>query len=302
MHASAPAATTLTLLIIWTVVDGSPRYESMAPYQRIAFISDIGAQRLKPLFVAGCVITAVFLSASFMSERWLRHSGHLARNRGKRDKAFAIIAILLSLIGGAALILLSIFDTLRHARIHQILLMTFIGSYVLSTIFVCAEYYRLGIHYREHKIIFVSFWIKLAFIVVEMALSIALVVLRRRMNDDQAAILEWIIAYIFTFYILSYAVDLLPAVRTRHHIPQGKRITEMSQALNGAQRTTAISHISTPTLTPSQTNAYSEQPTLATDSVGDQANIEKPAHNQSSDAIQQPPEDHLHAPEESLDV
>lgn len=97
----------------------------MEPYQSIAFISDIGAQRLKPLFIAGCVITAVFLSASFMSERWLRHSGHLVRNRGKRDKAFAIIAILLSLIGGAALILLSIFDTLRHARIHQILLMAF---------------------------------------------------------------------------------------------------------------------------------------------------------------------------------
>ncbi|EDN07640.1 predicted protein [Histoplasma mississippiense (nom. inval.)] len=239
MHASAPAATILTLLIIWTVVDGSPRYESMEPYQRIAFISDIGAQRLKPLFVAGCVITAVLLSASFVSERWLRHSGHLARNRGKRDKAFAIIAIFLSLIGGAALILLSIFDTLR-------------------TIFVWAEYYRLGIHYQQHKIIFVSFWIKLAFIVVEMGLSIGLVVLRKRTKEDQAAILKWIIAYIFPFYMVSYGVDLLPAVRTRPHIPQ--------------------------------------------DSVGDQANIEKPAHNQSSDAIQQPPMDHLHAPEESLDV
>ena len=48
----------------------------------------------------------------------------------------------------------------------------FIGGYVFSAIFVCVEYWRLGIHYREHSILRISFWIKLGFIIVEVALAI----------------------------------------------------------------------------------------------------------------------------------
>lgn len=45
-------------------------------------------------------------------------------------------------------------------------------GYIISAIFICAEYQRLGIHYREHRILRISFWIKLAFIIVEIALAI----------------------------------------------------------------------------------------------------------------------------------
>lgn len=36
-------------------------------------------------------------------------------------------------------------------------------------------------------------------------------------NQNVAAVFEWIIAFIFTFYILSFVIDLLPAVRTKDH-------------------------------------------------------------------------------------
>lgn len=36
-----------------------------------------------------------------------------------------------------------------------------------------------------------------------------------------------VIALIFTFYILSFVIDLLPSVRTRRHVPQGEKRFEM---------------------------------------------------------------------------
>jgi hypothetical protein len=115
-------------------------------------------------------------------------------------------------------------------------------------VFVCAEYYRLGIHYREHRIITISFWLKLAFILIELALSIAFGVSMRRRQQNRAAVLEWgrvpsmvlnissyfffsfqltedrvylVIAFIFTFYILSFIIDLIPAARKRKHVTKG---------------------------------------------------------------------------------
>lgn len=42
----------------------------------------------------------------------------------------------------------------------------------------------------------------------------------RKDNFDTAAILEWTIAFIFTFYILSFFIDLIPAVRTKESVSQ----------------------------------------------------------------------------------
>jgi hypothetical protein len=32
-----------------------------------------------------------------------------------------------------------------------------------------------------------------------------------------------VIALVFTFYVLSFVIDLLPSVRTRRHVPQGEK-------------------------------------------------------------------------------
>lgn len=50
-----------------------------------------------------------------------------------------------ALVGTCGLILLSIFDTWRHPHLHDIFLLLFIVGYVVSAIFICAEYQRLGI-------------------------------------------------------------------------------------------------------------------------------------------------------------
>ena len=74
---------------------------------------------MKPLFVGGSVVTVVFLDLAFLSERWLRHSNQLASNKGRLDKTCAILSIFFAIAGAAGLILLAIFDTLRHPKMHD---------------------------------------------------------------------------------------------------------------------------------------------------------------------------------------
>ena len=198
------------MFIVWEV-EGSPHYVSMDSNQRIAYISDIGAQGLQPLFIAGSCVTTVFLDLSFASERWLRHTGRLAKNMGMAEKVLSGLSIIFAIAGTCGLILLSIFDTVHHPRLHDGFLLLFIAGYVISAIFICAEYQRLGLHFRQHRVLRASFWMKLFFIIVEIFLAAVFVGTSFTTHKSIAAVFEWVIALIFTFYVLTFVVDLLPA-------------------------------------------------------------------------------------------
>jgi Frag1/DRAM/Sfk1 family len=211
----------LLAMFIRYFLSSQPHYPSMEPNQRIAYISDVGAYSLKPLFITGCVITTIFLDLSFFAERYLRHTGRLARNTSRTQKVLSIISIVFAVAGSAGLILLAIFDTYRHPRMHDGFLLLFIAGFIFSAIFICAEYQRLGIHYRDHRILRISFWVKLSFILLEIAMAAAFIGTSFTGNRNVAAILEWIVALTFTGYVISFLLDLLPSVRTKHHAPQG---------------------------------------------------------------------------------
>lgn len=222
------------------------------------------------------MVTVVFLDLAFLAERWLRHAGQLVPNKGRFDKACAIGSIFFSIAGALGLILLSCFDTLRHPNKHDGFLAMFLAGYIISAILICAEYLRLGIFYRsQHRILFASFVMKATFIVVEIALAIAFGVTGRHKNQrNVSSVLEWgmsmssplfvysiqlltlaVIAFIFTGYVLSFVVDLLPSVRTRRHVPQGHKQIAMTQMGSNVTSTTA------------NENAVIEEP-LTMDSTG----------------------------------
>lgn len=135
----------LGLLIHWCVNTNFKHYVSMSPDQHIAYISDVGAGELKPLFIAGSCVTTVFLDLAFLSDLWLRHRGRLVPNMTRGEHALSILTILFAAIGTCGLILLSIFDTAHHPKVHNIFLLLFIGGYILSAICTCWQYQRLGI-------------------------------------------------------------------------------------------------------------------------------------------------------------
>ncbi|QKX62643.1 uncharacterized protein TRUGW13939_09804, partial [Talaromyces rugulosus] len=250
----------IAMLSTWAA-QGKPRYSEMSVDEHVPYISDIGARGLKPLFIAMGSVTVVTLDLAFLAERWMRHSGHLVRNKGRFDKACSIISLFFAAAGAAGLILLTIFDTVRHPSMHRAFLGLFIGGYLISAIFICLEYLRMGIFYRsKYVVLIVSFWIKAIFVVVELALAIAFGVLDKvSKRQNAAAIIEWVISFIFTFYVLSFVIDLLPSVRRRHHLPQGEKGLQMSSrpsASSGAL--------------PNNNLTYEEP--VTTDSMGDRGN------------------------------
>jgi hypothetical protein len=199
----------------------------MEPGQNIAYISDIGAQRLKPLFIAMGAVTVVTFDLGFIIERWLRHTGRLARNTSLWQKFCSIASMIAAIAGGAGFVLLTIFDTLHHDRLHDAMLGLFIGGYVVSAIFICWEYQRLGIHFRETSVLRYSFWIKLFFIIIEVCLAIAFGVCQKYDRYNAAAVLEWTVSFIFFFYVLSFFIDFMPASRSKGH---QSKATEMEVA------------------------------------------------------------------------
>ncbi|KAL9138678.1 MAG: hypothetical protein Q9175_000114 [Cornicularia normoerica] len=221
----------LAMLIVWEL-EGHPHYTSMSANQHIAYISDIGAQGLKPLFIAGCCVTTVFLDLSFASERWLRHTGRLAKNVGAAEKILSGLSIIFAIAGTCGLILLSIFDTLHHPHLHDGFLLLFIAGYVISAIFICAEYQRLGVHFRQHRVLRLSFWLKLIFIVVEVIFAIVFAATMFDHQQNTGAIFEWIIAFVFTFYVLTFFVDLLPAARSSQEHSNAE-LMHLKEAENG---------------------------------------------------------------------
>ncbi|KAJ5209921.1 Frag1/DRAM/Sfk1 [Penicillium cf. griseofulvum] len=219
-------ATLVAMLSTWAA-DGKPRYSTMDNGATIPYISHIGAEGIKPLFIAGSAVTVVFMDLALLSERWLRHAGQLARNKGRFDKTCAVGSILFSIAGAVGLILLSVFDTKNHNKLHHGFLGMFIACYVVCALLVCLEYIYIGRFYHpQARILLLSFGIKALFVICELAVAIAFGVCMKKGNkENAAAILEWIAAFIFDFFVFSFVIDLLPSVRTKRRVPQGEKYT-----------------------------------------------------------------------------
>lgn len=133
----------MSLLLHWAINHDKRRYPSMSEGATIPYISNVGAHELKPLFLTGCVLTTIFFDLSFGADRWLRHKGRLVPNTTRGEKILKSLTIVFAVVGTAGLILLSIFDTYRHKRLHNTFLGLFMGGYLLSAIFICWEYQLL---------------------------------------------------------------------------------------------------------------------------------------------------------------
>lgn len=223
----------LGMLLWWTVKEHSEYLPPMREGQTIAYISDIGAHTLQPLFIAAGAVTVVTFDAVFISERWLRHRGTLHHNTSWFQKILSICAIIAAVIGAIGLIILTCLNDLHHSAAHDADLVIFIAGYIISAIFTCWEYQRLGMHYSQHRILALSFWIKLAFIFIEVALAIAFGALGHYKHYNSAAVCEWVIALIYTFYVWSFCIDFIPAVRTKHYASKATSIEMAEEGMNG---------------------------------------------------------------------
>ncbi|KAJ3572553.1 hypothetical protein NP233_g3009 [Leucocoprinus birnbaumii] len=192
------------MLIVW-LAQGRPRYVSQEG--SIAYISDIGASGLKPLFIVGCAITALSFFLSLVVERFFRHTGRLVGHLRRRETVFGILAMLGSFIGGLGLLLLSIFDTKRYKSEHRAFLLVFIIGVALSAIFTILEYRWLSRDFAEARKLRYAYVAKAVIALILICLAIAFGITLYHSNNA-GAVLEWIIAFGFTFYLLTFFYDL----------------------------------------------------------------------------------------------
>jgi len=200
------------MIIAWKAT-GEPHYPSQN--SKMPYISDIGAYVLKPLFVTGGTITAISFFLSLSIERWLRHSGRLIPNMRNREKVFSSLAILGSFIGGAGLILLTIFDTNRHTTLHRLFLLVFIVGVALSAVFTVMEFRWISKEFTEVRNLKHAYITKaiIASMLILLAIGFAIALYQGSRHDNERAtfvggILEWVIGFGFVFYLLTFYLDL----------------------------------------------------------------------------------------------
>ncbi|KAB5590134.1 Frag1/DRAM/Sfk1 family protein [Ceratobasidium theobromae] len=222
-------ATLLAMMITWAAT-GKPKYPSQEG--NIPYISDVGAYTLKPLFVVGAVITGLGFFFTVLAETILRTRGRLLPAVRRRGVVLGVISCIWALVAAAGLGLLAGFDTWRYSTLHRLFLLIFMLGTVFSAIASTIEFLVLKREARHAaglsdttdftfnivkmvKGLTVSYIAKLILVVTEVALSFAFGVTMYKRWNNTAAILEWAIAYIFTFYLLTFYFDLRPAARTK---------------------------------------------------------------------------------------
>ncbi|ORY24888.1 Frag1/DRAM/Sfk1 family-domain-containing protein [Naematelia encephala] len=214
----------LALLATW-VKDGKPKYRS--DEASVVFISDVGGMH-KLLFIIMSSVTVGFYISSLFAERWLRHVDRLPVDLRLREKVFDWMAIVFGIIGSAALVLLSVFDTFNHSGIHWSMTLVFIVCVALSAIFQSAEVWSLHKDHPDRAHLLRNAIIKLLVILLAIVSAIGFGATyavcggnstATRGHSAQtcnritsaAAALEWTVAFILVFYFFTLVADLWPA-------------------------------------------------------------------------------------------
>jgi len=184
----------------------------------------------KPIFITGAVITGVFYVASLVADRMLRHRHRLPGFLRRKESIFSMISIVFGSIAALALILLSILDADYHSTAHWVFTVIFIVGVALNAVFFVAEINSLSHdHYHIHDLK-KSRDIKLGLVSAGIVFAIIMVILMAICDnkckitninpktqrcpdtcdgtDSTAAVFEWIIAFIFAFYVATFAMDL----------------------------------------------------------------------------------------------
>ncbi|KAG2356770.1 Frag1/DRAM/Sfk1 [Suillus spraguei] len=217
-------ATLLAMLLTW-LISGGPKYVSQEG--KVAYISDVGASFLKPLFIVGCCITGVGFMLSLVLERLLRHRGRLPPSMRKRERVLEILAILGSFIGMMGLTFLSCFDIKRYSTAHHVCLLIFALGVILSVIFTVLEYRWLAQDHPDIVKLRRAYLVKAIIGSILIALAIAFGV-TMYYASNVGAVIEWIIGFGFTFYLLTFAYDLSIATITQQK--DGLSMMERGQA------------------------------------------------------------------------
>lgn len=194
----------LAMLLTW-LISGRPKY--ITTQVAVVYISDVGASFLKPLFVVACCITGPGLLISLTIERLLRHKGRLPPDLHTYERIFSQLAIVGAFIAMWGLALLSGFDVGRYPTEHMCFLLVFMVGVSLSAIFTVIEFRWLAHDYAEIGKLKTAYIAKavigLTLVVLAIVFGVTLFY-----APNVGGVVEWLIAFGFSFYLLTFVYDL----------------------------------------------------------------------------------------------
>lgn len=131
--------TLFILLIIW-LAEGRPRYPSQSnPY--VAYISDIGAFRLQPVFIVGVIRTSLTLFGTILTVHLVFHQTFSQQLQAftehqlqRSTKVFSVLACILALASCACQICVPIINKRQHPQTHQLFLSLALASTALTAL------------------------------------------------------------------------------------------------------------------------------------------------------------------------
>ncbi|KAL8280353.1 hypothetical protein RQP46_007270 [Phenoliferia psychrophenolica] len=223
-------ATLLGLLLWWIIDDNHKTY--MIDEATVVFISDVGAAH-RGLFIPGTALTFITYSATLLTERWLRHLRRIPGALRRRERYADILAVVFGMIGGLALMLLSILNAFDYSTAHWILTAVFVVCVAISAACQTAETMWLERDHTERKHLRRNAIWKLVIVSLAIAFAIVFGATYGASSKSQdktvaptgkdnviksvAGATEWFIAFLFDAYLFTLALDLWPATKTRGH-------------------------------------------------------------------------------------
>lgn len=136
-------ATQLGLILQWVMVTHkTTSYATMHAGQKVPYLSDIGANEMKPLFMAGFALSAIFFSLGLTVDRWVVALSLDFITRWQRVRSSSMIVCVW--LGSAFLVLMTAYDTTGTHWIHIIFLAVFFFKYAGLASTFCWELFYHG--------------------------------------------------------------------------------------------------------------------------------------------------------------
>ncbi|UZJ51750.1 hypothetical protein CBS101457_001070 [Exobasidium rhododendri] len=209
------------LLGLWAH-DGFPRYQRSDA--SIVFISDVGAAH-QTFFIIFSSLSAAFYLLTVFLERHLRHLRRIPGSLRKHQSVLDYFSVFFAIIGAIALIILSVYNDVDHSTVHWSMAVVFVVAVAISVLLQTLEIFSLSAsHERYLWHLKASAITKSTLLVVAV---IAIVVFIGTYADcdgnaypgdnkcdkivSAAGVAEWVMAFILSFFFLTYIVDFWPA-------------------------------------------------------------------------------------------
>lgn len=225
----------IALISAWSL-QGHPIYAFMGKTdQDPVYISDVAATNLNPLFISCTGFQLIFFVGTLVMEYVLRRKQKLQPYVSQKQNTFALISIVMALIGQLGILMVSIFKTTTYHTVH----ITMVGVFIFFVFWACffnfLNSFIFGnfpqrLHPNHERVIFghhrwanlymVSFFAKLFWLLAALAFAICFGYYMNAGDDSKSASFEWTISFWYGLLLVLWAIDLFPSAvkkwRIRH--------------------------------------------------------------------------------------